>query len=943
MKEIYKRQPVERSLPSGYNNLDAINYANLSNFKGLQVYDNPLIAEKNSTYSCKNVYVDEHGNLTVRPALTPVPEDCGIVWKHIFSDGKTLYVKYAWSFGLWTWAGVVKTVLDLSINAFEANNKKYVFLQSSNLGHLMLYDITDGRFTEVEGTILLDDPENSDISHYNILNNKVIYEYAGRIFGDERSEDQYDRTYTIPFSIDSTKPYKIQQINENLTVICSYKQFIIISGTTFIKLPVDTGYQRDSVDWCIQLIDNALEITVACLDEDPFTSSRIPGADSTGAYFWTGRVKRFVLTLNGGIQSEHTATIAGAGLFAGYGYAIALYIDGKETDSVGNQSYSLSCRKLTSNFSVGSLSDFSTWTSVTFTKTIYPVVRYKNGKNRCGYYGRVLPWATGFAYVQRDPAYDTPQHILYTSDYSGKTGDTQRYSAHPSSSQGTSQSIYSIFDDKFLSEPSHIYVIEQYYHNNGPVDRGELFYTNTDGIASTQTLKIIPTTLSYIAAYNATGSIVSEQLYSSDVITKYSFSYAAWFATDSVAIAYMPKLTFIYRKPKLLSEIIERDSTVIPVISDINERVITSFFLDNCWWFITEHSVFGTGMDGNGLATPERFDPLKYFKISESITGAIRVSDTSFWVFHNNGAYLIYKTQLTLADGAEYRWLYTATAKSKGCDFDNALHTLPVSNNVVTVTASDICSVVMRENVQSDERILVPVTTQFSILIRKLLQSATSVKIFNYKYLTVFCIDNTAVVLDNITNNWWYWEFPFNKLYSIRETDDDIILYCDTAIGHVALRLTEDEYYYQLGNLQYEIYADRLNPDSQEPTQIDWRWQSAVQIFDTIERRKQLLFTTFVFDDYALDEYSEQEIEIGYHFDIYSREYFTGNPDATTVPVYRVSNRACRTMIGSCNYLQLNVYNETFDPIEKDWNFSALTKPKICCISMKYRILRGEL
>ena len=66
---IYRRQPVQHKLPTDYASIDNVKYFNINNVSGLQVYDNPLVAEQNSTYNCKNVYRDELGNLTVRPAV----------------------------------------------------------------------------------------------------------------------------------------------------------------------------------------------------------------------------------------------------------------------------------------------------------------------------------------------------------------------------------------------------------------------------------------------------------------------------------------------------------------------------------------------------------------------------------------------------------------------------------------------------------------------------------------------------------------------------------------------------------------------------------------------------------------------------------------------------------------------------------------------------------
>lgn len=963
MKQIYKRQPVQHDLPTNYDDLDAINYNNISNFKGLQVYDNPLIADQESTYSCKNVYVDEHGNLTIRPALVPVSSDSSrsIIWSHTFNDGNILQLKYLENQYVLD-ANFTDATMTFSSDSVpnivpvDTGDNKYIFIQDTNIGSNVLYKIGDS-FEQVEGTVLLDDPLDTDIAHYNILNNKIKYEYAGKNLGSVRSEDEYNINYVVPFAIDWAKPHKIQLLGDDTLVIATQNRFIISSPMNFINLEVDTGYQRDSNDWCIRILNGEIEITVACLNEDPVGSKIVPGKDSVGAYFLSGCVKRFILSLDGEVLSEYTATISGAGLFAGYGYAIILISTGGVTDDYGNKSYELYTKELNSDFDTITTEDLKDgWKEIELPINLYPVIRYKyEGYLPVGYYGRVVAFADGLAYIRRDYTASNPplQHV-YCRRYDGAMINDGLYLVNDEATMGVKS--YSIFDDTILSEANHLYLKGQNYHDA----RAITFVKENDGRVTSNTRKFSEVTdtaiaLSSRAIYSSSGNSIFEQDYLSTTPVEYTFKETSIFATNTIAITSNGDSTLVYRSPKLLSAIIDRDTSVIPVLSEINEHVVTGFFLDNCWWFITEHSIFGTGADANGLQTPERFDPLKYFKVSEVITGAIRISDTSFWVFHNNGAYLIYKTSLALSSGTEYRWLCTATAKSKGCDFENALATLPVSSNIVTVTGEDICNVIMKENVQSDERTLVPMTTQFSVIMRELLQKTSSVKILNYKYLTIFFLNpieetgiTPAVVFDNITNSWWQWEFPVQKVYSVddfRQEYTDKIEYtarlrCKTKYGVDQFYLTDDEHYWDVGTLKYEVYCDRLLDDTStlEEVQIDWMWQSAIQLFGTLIRRKQLLFTTFVFDDYLLDEDAQQDINIGYYFNIYSKQYTTSKPDSTTASVYRVSNNPCRTMISNYNYLQLVLHSCDFD----GEHFEVLTKPKICCISMKYRILRGE-
>lgn len=892
MKQIYKREPITHSLPSNYSDLDAINYQNLNAFKGLQVYDNPLIADQNSTYSCKNVYVDEHGNLTVRPALMPTTEMASALWKHVFADGNALYVTSDGSeYTLHTWTNETLKVPNLNNIAVESNDKKYLFTQQE---HNVLYDITDGEFNTVTGVVLLDDPKNSDISHYNILNS-VVRDAA------PLSNTRSDSVYTIV----STK-----------NLIVDMDAFIPLSASMYLV------YKLDSESIHIRI----LEYVYNEWSEHTWTIQQLSGDIVAKPYFalqgsdvvcMQASFTEYTDTAGGAIRyTRNTISLTGNGI----------YHDEPDVPFIFEHPVGDYCKLCVSSQAVY----LSYCVSGSDYNDVY-VYRYAiNGSDPLRAILPINPRSSNYVIGCDDNVttiFSIKTHSYYHWGQSsgGSTGlaantlITQNSPDIVAAYDTSTRTVYIGYYDKVISIP------------NIPSEYVDTIFTTT-------------TSNTVTVAFNGWRQTYEINMTDGTVITYVTAGSIAANAFDGT-VQYTWSNHIVIRK--ITYGEIYRSTEVIPVITDIDEKIITGFFLDSCWWFITEHSIFGTGVDSNGLQTVERFDPLKYFKISEKITGAMRVSDTSFWVFHSNGAYLIYKTALTLQNGTEYRWLYTATAKSKGCDFENALHTLPVSSNVITVTATDICNIVMRENVQSDERILVPITTQFAVLARQLLLQTESIKILDYKYLTIFCLNPVSpngvvptLVIDNATSSWWYWEFPVNKVHSIRELEEYSLLYCELSDGTIkSFKLSDDEYHHQLGILRYSIYADRLDNQSTEPTQIEWHWQSAVQLFGTIERRKQLLFTTFVFDDYAENEFSEQEIEIGYYFDIYSREYTTSNPDATTVPVYRVSNRACRTTIGSFNYLQLNVHNRELDGT----NFEVLTKPKICCISMKYRILRGEI
>lgn len=884
MKNIYKREPIQRSLPSNYDDLDAVSYHNLNAFKGLQVYDNPLIADKDSTYDSLNVYIDEHANLTVRPALiTDKVFSIPVYWEYYTQDDTRLYLTSAGADYILIASknGVLLDQLNfdkLPVVVPAESDDLYVFVKTDVN---TLYKLTH-KFELVVGTILLDDPVQSDISHYNILNDKVYHQYTGSL-PNERYDDMFVTVSKFTVYFDKDQPFKIESFGD-LLVIASYQQMVITTKDSIARCEVDTAFQKSKNDWTIERFEDGIGVTVNCFND-------------AGVLL---NVKYFKIDFAGNIIQEYTvtSTLIDSYIWSGYRNIIIAIPNGNDT-------YTLWTRKITEDISITDAPTIVYWTKL---NTMWAPVTENNSNDIV-----LLP-----EYFIELEYYFESNWYIYMSwfKYDGTTGGLK-------TARVTDGLNYISRADKFAISTGNVFRV---YTATGR----QLFEIGGNLIPHAITTEGIVT--------SSPGKVVNVWTYDKTYIA-YNSNTTTYFVEPGISVS---ENSVTWRDAAMFVREEYRDIDIIPVLSKVDEEPVTGFFLDNCWWFVTEHSVFGTGVDGDGLATIERFDPLKYFKFSEKITGAIRLSDTSFWVFHDSGAYLIYKTSLTLLDGTEYRWLCTATAKSKGCDFLNALSVLPISSNVVTVTSDDICVIQMKENIQSDERSLVPITLPIAANARNLLSQTASIKICTYKYLTIFILnraaktDNTpALVYDNRTQSWWYWEFPVKYISHVYQTETNVILLCPDE--KVSLSLTTDEYLYRVGALDYEIYADRII--DQTPIQITWGWQSALQIFNTVERRKQLLFTTFVFDDFMPEEDSEQLIDFGYYFNIYSKSYATSRPDSTTATVYRISNSVNKTTIASFNYLQLVVHNSEFEELK----YETLTKPKICCISFKYRTLRGEL
>lgn len=1026
MANIYKREPIRRELPANYSDLDAVGYVNLNNFKGLQVYDNPMIAEQSSTYSGKNVYVDEHSNLTIRPALQYIKTTDR--WRYTASNGTNIFVKYLDGkyilSAAYTYNNEPITVDDYiianpNIIPIVENDILYLLVQrfepANQLAFIRLIPGSNS-FTDDYGVIFLDDQSASDISHYNILNAYTQLQLArdGDELGLIRPESLYSSIATryLPGDVYYlSDKYTLSLHGYNADIYYCDGSIIV---PTYIGLNARIKSQSSNLAEYWNNAPNTLvnlkfkngvaEVyEISYQFEAPGSNAELYSlTDDSGII-----IRIFSIDVNGVLIDEKHIDVVytdivdtgsynpliGATVFK-YNWnddryanwllvTVELYTPEDDTQAqpnlkifkynLENSALELEASSALNAIQLTSYLDSSGDSYTGLRVGHKPVAMFSASEYTCkvcilwkafdNSKGSVKSRSMSSLY-EFELTTGNFNDVSYVDDITGING--------PPAPLGFFENIVPFSSDKY-----HGFVANNPFkaiEETGESSQIVLSLSYADVSDNTHTLRgsryLIPELVGSYSKYRPTALTATATEEGLSLGYTDGYSSVSWVLTtegiynytlpvsNGASIVYSDGKTVLssdqitIRALALRTINISRSTANIPVLSQIYDNFVTYFFLDNIHWFIFEHTILATGVDNLGFHTIRRFDPLKYFKFTECITSAVRASDTSFWIFHGDGSYLIYKSSITLADQTSYYWLCTNAAKSKGCDFVNGVTTLPVSNNIAVVTTDDISSVALRENVATDERILIPLTLPIAANIRQLLSKTESVVIAVYKYLTIFFLNKIskdnytpAVVFDNVSNSWWYWEFPFREIYSAKRTENStqLSIAANDINTCIIYELTEDEYTYGINSIIYSVYADRLDA-SQTPAQIDWKWQSAVQLFGTVEKRKQLLFTTFIFDDYMPDETSEQTINLGYYFNIYSKEYATSEPDSTTATVYRVSNSANRTMIARFNYLQLVLHNAEFlsgNNIENG-DFTALTKPKICSISLKYRILRGE-
>ena len=885
---IYKREPVRHKLPTGWNDLDAVKYTVLNRIKGIQHIDNPIVSDQESTYNCKNMFQDASGNLTVRPALRyrkVITEDIGVKVLGVYNTtiGEITHFEREGEYYIQS-NDISEQIGPGNVTIQESDSKVYI-LYTDTSDKLAFKGWDDG-FVDIEPILPVNNPTAPVARRFNLLTDKTKYE-AAPVNLDDPSKW---RNFTTKVATDikfvvGNVAYGIEYTNQSVRVFEYTRYGTTWNTETFDFGVVDSDWEIDANKTKFDVDDDGVKIYLLARTFFDASYEKIRYKHcviSMKSRAVTSEILSLPFSLDDDVMFAHSdVQLTRSGICSLYTKNRTVYVT--YITPVG----------ATEVFSLADASIENIYVSLSGVLVEY----YQTLK----YYRYIVDFAN--PYVTKEiteymPQLDLFKSIRATQDYWYCIGDEV-------------QSVYITIDGKVINwelpDSSGTILIR---------GKNVLLSEFYDGNFNT-TITDFKQVRSYIAdgpVYTVDGSIVSL----------------------SNAIMYREPL------PNYV-EAVREISDSFPVLSKIEDKVLTSFYLDNIYWFVTKHRVFGTGVADEEF-TIKYFDPMKYFHFDEEITGAIRISDTSFWVFHTSGAYLIYKSTSSIYDDAtgEYveviTWLCTSTAKSKGCDFENAVITLPVTNYVSCVTSSDISIVQMYENVQTDERILSPMTLNFQKFISDLLSTTESVVIGVYKYATIYFLNQAssegivpAMVYDSATQSWWYWEFPLKQVVQTNTTESGMNIIAKLPEGQtIEYDLFEEYYSYQIGGLTYDIYADRLF--DQNPTQITWFWESALLHFGSVDYRKQLLKTSFTMSDV-----NNMTVQFDYNFEVYSDSCSERTWTAVDKVVERIRTFSYKNIIASFAYLQLYMKNTD----AKEYEFTAYTKPKFSTISFKYRILSG--
>ena len=882
-----------RKLPSGYT--DTTDYLNLAGIKGLQIVDNPLAAEQNSTYDCENVYTDDFGNLTVRPALRQINKYVANLKRIVrTSRGEFLILQvphtaiYFNNRVVEGYALVFEGYETYSIEIFEYDSNIYLVTNEYGL-HLFKFDET--KFVTCDGTIPITSSNTISIDDYNILNNKL--NVVNLSLKNALDIDPIPLNLFVPSNYKYTAGRELYWADLESDAL---NRLILANGQFILKTTESEIFKYSEYN-------NKLVYPILDSRNDLYTFSDINNGKIVIRRDLSSHTDYLFVLFKYYTDFEQNV---------GYIYPISL----EAITQIGLGLFNDEIRVVVCGGNIGK--------AVILSKTL------ENSNS--------MITISGETYADR--AYYSNNYIFIVNDNVIKMYNLQGNEVYRLATTSLATHI-DVVGEYIIANFGGYTIISNY--ENGWAQRIQ----DTGKVVAVSGVPVIVTQDSMIVISNDNVKYCSSRFVLPNII---GMSDNKPTTVDiGGELVYLNNLTKHY----------DRDTSVIPTASSINEELISTLYLDNSQWIITEHTIIGTGVDNNtGFPTAEYWDPSKYFKVSETITGVARVSDASFWVFHSDGAYLIYKTSQTIGTTTSLVWGITKTPKSKGCDFTNALTTLPVSNYIASVTANDISVVQLRESVQSDDRSLVPITMAIRGLISELLTQTESVVIGTFKYLSLFALNSvsknetTVIVYDNATNNWWLWNFPVNAILQfMRDIDtDETELLCEKDGQKIRCILTLDLYQYSpfinatATPTKYEIYADLfLDADNHlQPTQIKWSWESAVLVFKSLNYRKQLMQTIFTVDDSNTTEPTDTTtMNFKYKFKVYHRGYSAQDSRESEITLTRAQNLTVNTRLAAFTFLQLELSNNETTVLTD--NLEYMTKPKIASLTFKYKTLTGGL
>ena len=377
---------------------------------------------------------------------------------------------------------------------------------------------------------------------------------------------------------------------------------------------------------------------------------------------------------------------------------------------------------------------------------------------------------------------------------------------------------------------------------------------------------------------------------------------------------------------KYLSSV-KYDTKQIEDLREIFKKSKITERFDNNRWLASSNMVFQTALNNPAYIPVSGYNELG--EDCDEITGLSIVNDNVLSAYKRNGIYII--TPIVIDNALTYS--YTETKNVIGNDAVNAPILTILTEMPVIVSYDGIYALNQLENVQSSDRITTLISEPINPLwLKEGKSDIDGCLTINRLYWTYFILPHEqskgavasytkVYVLDNRTQQWYYWELPVLCSNVFVKTDKTHIV---DGLGNVYTLETSD--LLSEGNSEMTVYYDEING---EKSIIPWHWVSQILSLSTINYSKRLVDTTFILTDTD----TQDEYALDYSFKAWRKSVSETNATTIKSNIYYVQSTTQRTMIPRFNFVQFTLKN-TPDDVDNN-------KLKLVGLGLKYVLLEG--
>lgn len=360
--------------------------------------------------------------------------------------------------------------------------------------------------------------------------------------------------------------------------------------------------------------------------------------------------------------------------------------------------------------------------------------------------------------------------------------------------------------------------------------------------------------------------------------------------------------------------------------SELNSLImksICSIRFDNERWFAARNTVFKTTNNDPTYIEVANYSELG--ETDETITGFNLVQNDMLIAYKDNYIWAITPTTITENDVSIKTYVYQESKNTVGNNAVGASLVTTYTEIPLQIAYDGIYGLKQLTNISAVDRISEslsdPIAKKWLDEDKNVIRNAKTLNRLYWTYIILSYEKITKVyLLDNRTTEWYYWEFPIKVNDAFVKNN---IVYFSNPDG-------------MLYTLQTSDIINKYNPDTTEYYDdgqqiINWFWKSQILPLGTINYSKRLIDTTFIFTDTdTTDEYS-----LNYRFTAYRKVVSQTNTTTISNRLNYIQSTTKKTLINRCNFIQLELSN-TVDDLNNN-------KLRLVGLGFKYVLLEGLL